>query len=121
MKNRKPNCKSLFETGEFVAKFSARKSTDGNHCPQHHFPLCLVKNRGSNWPDLLSVVGMVTFCVRLQDQVQCICCSLHVANSESQQLLTTLPLLWPMEQRLRTFGLEAFGSFDLGSKWLQEA
>lgn len=96
--NRKPGCKGSSKTGTFVAKFSARKSTDGSHFPPQHFPPRLVKNRGSDWPDLSPVVGMLTFPFRPQDQAQYICCLLHVANSGCQQLLTTLLLVWPMEQ-----------------------
>lgn len=118
--------RARWKLANFAAKFSARKSTDGGHFPQHHFPPCLVKNRGCDWPHPSPVVGMVTFPIRPQDQVQRICCSLHVADSGSQQRLTTpppppTPLLWPRSQGCtgnlpRTFVLEAFWQFRFGSE-----
>lgn len=113
--------RARLELANFAAKFSARGSTDGRCFPQCHFPLCLVKNGGCRWLDLSPVVGMVTFPIRPQDQVQCICCWLHMANSGSQQPLTTSPLLRPREPRLhwkptKDIGLEGFWQFRFGSE-----
>lgn len=49
---------------------------------------------------LSPVAGVVTFPTRPQDQVQCLCCLLHVADAGCQQPLTTLPLLQSVEPGL---------------------